>query len=119
MRGAMIVLGAFVLVLLAAPTFLHGDEWEQVPSDSGHGLVPDASAGNQSAMACGLVGTLVKQTAKMRDQGVSEESQLASVDNPKGKLYQLTNGSMLSADTAATLRAGSIARSPTSMSIAR
>jgi hypothetical protein len=57
-------------------------------------------------MACGLVGTLVKQTAKMRDQGVSEESQLASVDNPKGKLYQLTNGSMLSADTAATLRAG-------------
>jgi hypothetical protein len=106
MRGAIIVLGAFVLALLAAPAFLHGDEWEQVPSDSGYGSVPGAPAGNQSAMACGLVGTLVKQTAKMRDQGVSEESQLASVDNPKGKLYQLTNGSMLSADTAATLRAG-------------
>jgi hypothetical protein len=55
-------------------------------------------------MACAMVGALVKQVAKMRDKGVSEESQLASVDN--GKPYQLTNGNMLSAHTATALRAG-------------
>ncbi len=57
-------------------------------------------------MACAMVGALVQQTAKLRDQGVTEESQLASIDKPGGKLYQLTVGNMLSADTAGTLRAG-------------
>ena len=65
-----------------------------------------APAGNKNAMACAMVGALVQQTAKMRDQGVSEQSQVASIDNPSGKLYQLTTGNMLSADTAGTLRAG-------------
>lgn len=101
-----------MLALLAAAAFAQSGEWEQVPSESGQSVAPEggaaagAPAGNQSAMACGMVGALVQQAAKMRDQGVSEESQLASIDNPNGKLYQLTTGNMLSADTAGALRAG-------------
>jgi len=100
------------MALLAAPAFAQNDEWEQVPSDSGQGAATEgggtakASAGDKSAMACAMVGALVRQTAKLRDQGVTEESQLASIDKPGGKLYQLTIGNMLSADTAGTLRAG-------------
>jgi hypothetical protein len=101
-----------VLALLAAPALVHSDEWEQAPSESGQGAAAGSGSaanspmGNKGAMACAMVGALVKQVAKMRDKGVSEESQLASVDNPNGKLYQLTNGNMLSADTAGALRAG-------------
>ena len=99
-------------MLLAARAFAQSDEWERVPSDSGHGVATDgggtamAPARDKSAMACAMVGALVQQTAKLRDQGVTEESQLASIDKPGGKLYQLTVGNMLSADTAGTVRAG-------------
>lgn len=112
MRGTAIAIGGLVLALLVAPALAHSDEWEQVPSESGQGAATEggsaakAPMGNKGAMACGMVGALVQQAAKMRDQGVSEESQLASVDNPNGELYQLTIGNMLSADTAGTLRAG-------------
>jgi hypothetical protein len=112
MRGTAIAIGGLVLALLAAPALVRSDEWEQVPSESGQGAATEgggattAPMGNKGAMACAMVGALVQQAAKMRDKGVSEESQLASVDNPNGKLYQLTVGNMLSADTAGTLRAG-------------
>ena len=101
-----------MLALLAAPALVRSDEWEQVPSESGQGAATEgggaakALAGDKGAMACTLVGAFVQQTAKLRDQGVTEESQLASIDKPNGKLYQLTIGKMLSADTAGTLRAG-------------
>ena len=112
MRATAIAIAGLALALLAAPAFAQNDEWEQVPSDSGQGGATEgggtakASAGDKSAMACAMVGALVRQTAKLRDQGVTEESQLASIDKPGGKLYQLTIGNMLSADTAGTLRAG-------------
>ena len=112
MRRTAIAVAGLVLALLAAPAFVRSDEWEQVPSESSPGAAPEsggaptASMGSKGPMACAMVGALVKQAAKMRDKGVSEESQLASVDNPKGKLYQLTVGNMLPADTAAALRAG-------------
>ena len=99
-------------MLLAARAFAQSDEWEQVPSDSGQGAATEgggtasAPARDKSAMACAMVGALVQQTAKLRDQGVTEESQLASIDKPGGKLYQLTIGNTLSSDTAGTLRAG-------------
>jgi hypothetical protein len=100
-----------MLALLAAPIFAQSDEWEQVPSESGNTAAADgggaanAPAGDKSAMACGMVGVLVQETAKMRDRGVPE-SQLASIDQPSGKLYQLTTGKMLPPDTAGVLRAG-------------
>jgi len=111
MRATAIAIAGLALALLTTQAFAQSDEWEQVPSDSGQGAVEGggtakASAGDKSAMACAMVGALVRQTAKLRDQGVSEESQLASIDKPGGKLYQLTIGNMLSADTAGTLRAG-------------
>ncbi len=112
MRVTAIAIGGLVLALLAAPALVQSDEWEQVPSESGQGAatesggVATAPMGNKGATGCALVGALVQQVAKLRDQGVSEESQLASVDDPNGKLYRLTIGNMLSADTAGTLRAG-------------
>ena len=99
-------------MLLAARAFAQSDEWEQVPADSGYGAATEgggtasAPVRDKSAMACAMVGALVQQTAKLREQGVTEESQLASIDKPGGKLYRLTVGNMLSADTAGTLRAG-------------
>jgi len=110
--GVAIGIGGLALALLAAPAFAQSDDWQHVPSESASGAATEgggtanAPAGSKNAMACAMVGALVQQTAKMRDQGVSEQSQLASIDNPSGKLYQLTTGNMLSADTAGTLRAG-------------
>src|SRR5262245_31823647 len=93
MRGTTVATVGLVLALLAAPALVHSDEWEQAPSESGQGAAAGSGSaanspmGNKDAMACAMVGALVKQVAKMRDKGVSEESQLASVDNPNGKLY--------------------------------
>jgi hypothetical protein len=99
-----------VLALLAVPALARGDDWEQVPSVSDRGA-PTASGAtteplNKSSMACALVGAFVEQTAKQRDKGATQESQLASIDNPNGKLAQLTIGNMLTADTSGMLRAG-------------
>ena len=112
MRGIAIVIAGLALALLAAQVFAQDDEWEQVPSESGRGAATEGGAAakapmeDKGAMACTMVGALVQQVAKLRDQGVSEESQFASIEKPSGKLYQLTIGNMLSADTAGTLRAG-------------
>ena len=107
MRVRAIGIAGLALALLATQAFPQSDQWEQVPSDSGEGGgTARATAGDKSAIACAMVGALVRQTAKLRDEGVTEESQLASIDKPSGKLYQLTIGNMLSADTAGTLRAG-------------
>jgi|GraSoiStandDraft_16_1057320.scaffolds.fasta_scaffold1062578_2 hypothetical protein len=112
MRVRAIGIAGLALALLATQAFAQSDQWEQVPSDSRQGAATQsggtarATAGDKSAIACAMVGALVRQTAKLRDQGVTEESQLASIDKPGGKLYQLTMGNMLSADTAGTLRAG-------------
>jgi len=99
-----------VLALLAAPVFAQGDDWEQVPSAPDQDAVT-ASGGankalNKGSMACTLVGAFVEQTAKERDKGATQESQLTSIDKPNGKLAQLTIGSMLTADTSGMLRAG-------------
>ncbi len=99
-----------MLALLVAPSFARSDEWEQVPSESGQGAAAEGSGaaraptGDKGATGCMMVGALAQQAAKQRDQGVSEQSQLASIDQPNGKLYQLTTGKTLSADTAGTLR---------------
>jgi hypothetical protein len=112
MRATAIAIEGLAMTLLAAPALVRSDQWEQVPSDSGQGSATEGVGtaktppGDKSAMACAMVGALVQQTAKLRDQGVTEESQLSSIDTPSGKLYQLTIGNMLSADTAGTLRAG-------------
>ncbi|HVB82879.1 MAG TPA: hypothetical protein VNE82_23380 [Candidatus Binataceae bacterium] len=112
MRGTAIAIGGLLLVLLAASALAQSDGWERVPSESGHGAategggVAKALSGDKGAMACMMVGALVQQAAKLRDRGVTEESQLASIDQPNGKLHQLTVGKMLSADTAGALRAG-------------
>ena len=72
------------MALVAMPALVASDEWEQVPSDSGQGAASEgadavkAPAADKGAMACTLVGALVQQTAKLRDQGVTEQSQLAS-----------------------------------------
>jgi hypothetical protein len=112
MRGSAIVIGGLILALLAAPGFVRSDEWERVPTVPGQGAETDGGvavkppADDRGAMACSLVAALVQRMAKLRDQGVTEDSQLASIDKPGGRLYQLTVGGMLSADTAGTLRAG-------------
>lgn len=112
MRATAITIAGLALALGLAQAFAQSDEWEQVPSDSGQAAATEdggtakAPMGDKSAMACGMVAMLVQQTAKLRDQGVTEESQFASIDKPSGKLYRLTIGNMLSADTAGTLRAG-------------
>jgi hypothetical protein len=112
MRGTIIVIGGLVLALLAAPAFAQSDDWEQVPSATGqdattaNGAASKALAGNKGSMACTLVGAFVEQTAKQRDKGATQESQLASIDKPNGKLAQLTIGNMLTADTSGMLRAG-------------
>ena len=112
MRATAIGIAGLALASLVSQGFAQGDEWEQVPPDTGQGVTTqgrgmvNAPAGDRSAMACAMVGALVQQTAKLRDQGVTEESQLASIDKPGGRLYQFTVGYTLSADTAGTLRAG-------------
>ena len=123
MRGAAITAAALMALLACAarpPTLLAQDgDWEQVPSSGG----PNASAGNAAASdsagngtaapadardraACATVGSLAQELAKMRDAGVSEQSQLDSIDQPNGKLHRLTTGNRLPAATAAKLRAG-------------
>jgi hypothetical protein len=106
MRGTAIVIAGLALALLAASAFAQSDDWEQVPSESGHGAASALVAKNKGGMACTLVATMVEQAAKLRDTGVTEESQLANVDSPNGTLSQLSIGSVLSADSAGTLRAG-------------
>jgi hypothetical protein len=112
MRATAIAIGGLMLALLAMQAFAQSGEWERVPSESSPGaasggsVAANAPAENRGAMACSFVATLVQQMAKLRDQGVTEEAQLASIDKPGGKLYRLTVGGMLSADTAGTLRAG-------------
>jgi hypothetical protein len=111
MRESAIVIGGLILALLAAPGFAHSDEWERVPTVPGQGAETDGGvavkppANDRGATACSLVAALVQRMAKLRDQGVSEDSQLAGIDKPGGRLYQLTVGGMLSADTAGALRA--------------
>jgi hypothetical protein len=101
------------------PTLLaQYDDWEQVPSSG----TPNASAGNGASSdgagigaaapadardraSCATVGSFALQLAKMRDAGASEQSQLDSIDRPNGKLYRLTAGNGLPAETAAALRA--------------
>jgi hypothetical protein len=99
-----------VLALLAVPAFARGDDWERVPSAPDQGAATASGAAtkalNKSSMACTLVGAFVEQTAKQRDKGATQESQLASIDKPNGKLAQLTIGNMLTADTSGMLRAG-------------
>jgi hypothetical protein len=99
-----------VLALLAVPAFARGDDWERVPSAPHQGAATASGAAtkalNKSSMACTLVGAFVEQTAKQRDKGATQESQLASIDKPNGKLAQLTIGNMLTADTSGMLRAG-------------
>ena len=101
-----------MVALVASACFAQSDDWEQVPSQTDHETPvgsPGAGAsttGSKAAMACALVGAMVRQIAIFRDKGISEESQLASIDNPSGKLYQLTIGNMLAADTAGSLRSG-------------
>jgi hypothetical protein len=99
-----------VLALFAAPALAQGDDWEQVPSAPDQGAATASGATtktlNKSSMACTLVGAFVEQTAKQRDKGATQESQLASIDKPNGKLAQLTIGNMLTADTSGMLRAG-------------
>ena len=99
-----------MLALFAAPALAQGDDWEQVPSAPDQGAATASGATtktlNKSSMACTLVGAFVEQTAKQRDKGATQESQLASIDKPNGKLAQLTIGNMLTADTSGMLRAG-------------
>ena len=99
-----------MLALLAVPAFARGDDWERVPSAPDQGAAAASGAAtkalNKSSMACTLVGAFVEQTAKQRDKGATQESQLASIDKPNGKLAQLTIGNMLTADTSGMLRAG-------------
>jgi hypothetical protein len=112
MRGTSILIGGLMLALLAAPAFAQSDEWEQVPSEPGQGaaagggVAAKSPAEGKGAMACSLVAALVRRAAKLRDQGVTEDGQLASIDKPGGRLHQLTVGGMLSAGTAGALRAG-------------
>ena len=99
-----------MLALLAVPAFARGDDWERVPSAPDQGAATASGAAtkalNKSSMACTLVGAFVEQTARQRDKGATQESQLASIDKPNGKLAQLTIGNMLTADTSGMLRAG-------------
>ncbi len=95
-----------MLALLVAPRFARSDEWEQVPSEPESGGAAEALAGNKGRLACTLVGAFVEETAKLRDKGMTEQSQLDNIDKPNGKLSRLTVGGMLSGDTSGTLRAG-------------
>jgi hypothetical protein len=101
-----------MLALLAALAFAQSDEWEQVPSEPNQSAAPEGgvavkpSAGGKGAMVCSLVAALAERMAKLRDQGVTKDAQLANVDKPGGKLYELTVSGMLPPATAGALRAG-------------
>jgi len=123
MRGAAITMTALMSILactVRVPTlFAQGDDWEQVPSSASPNASADsgASSGNSDSgaaastedkgqTACAMVGSLAQELAKMRDAGITEQSQLDSIDQPNGRLYRLTTGNRLTAETAARLRAG-------------
>lgn len=101
-----------MLALLAALAFAQSDEWEQVPSEPNQSAAPEGRvaikppADGKGAMACSLAAALAERMAKLRDQGVTKDSQLATVDKPGGKLYELTVAGMLPPATAGALRAG-------------
>lgn len=99
-----------MLALLAALAFAQDDDWVRVPSSpsqgavSGGGDAANAPAGGNESPACAMAAAFVEKTAKLRDKGVTKQSQLDSIDNPNGKPSGLAGGKP-SADIGA-LRAG-------------
>lgn len=111
MRATIIATGGLVLALLAAPAFAQDDDWVRVPSSpsqgaaSGSGDAANAPAGGNGSPACAMAAAFVEETAKLRDKGVTKQSQLDSIDNPNGKPSGLAGGKPF-ADIGDALRAG-------------
>jgi len=99
----------FSLIFMAVVT--RSDEWEQVPAEpgpaaSGKNSPEGAPANVKAATGCMMVGAFAQEAARLRDSGVTEDSQLASIDKPGGRLYRLTESASLSAAARSAVRAG-------------
>jgi hypothetical protein len=106
-----IAITVLIFSLIFAGALARSDEWEQVPPDYGQvapgkNNMDGAPLSAKAGMACTMVGAFAQEAAKLRDKGVSEKSQLASIDKPGGKLYQLTVAARLSAAAGSAVRAG-------------
>ena len=106
-----VAIAVLIFSVISASALAQSDEWEQVPSESAQvaankNNTDGASIGAKAGMACTMVGAFAQEAAKLRDKGVSEKSQLASIDEPGGKLYQLTVGASLSPAAGSAVRAG-------------
>jgi hypothetical protein len=105
-----LAIAVLMVSLLSAAAVAQNDEWEQVPAEPGPAEtgkinIPGPSGTPDAGTGCGMVGAFAQEAAKLRDAGVSEETQLASIDKPGGKLYRLTERAALSADTRSEVRA--------------
>ncbi len=103
------------MLLAAVPA--RGQDWEQVPSEAAT-AAPEAPASDNGVLkellaptavkantGCKLVGQFAEETAKARDKGSSEASQLKTVDDPHGTLYKLAAANRLPDGAANTVSA--------------
>jgi hypothetical protein len=102
--------GCLLAMFVAAPALAQGGDWQRVPPAAEPGAMPNLPAGTagalggmlgnwvgKSSLGCELIGRLADEAAKARDKGVSEQSQLKTVDDSNGKLHTLAAASHLPA----------------------
>jgi hypothetical protein len=105
------------LLMLTGAAAAQDEGWEQVPSEpaagapalsaTGSSLLKGllATAPGKTDVGCKLVAQFAAETAKARDKGVSEESQLKTVDDPHGTLFKLASSNRLPSGTSSTMSA--------------
>ena len=74
-----LIIAAFIAALMLLPTLSRAEDWEQVPSgrDPGSQRITPAQRGK----VCEAVGIFANVAATLRDQGVTEERELARMDS--------------------------------------
>ena len=74
-----LIIAAFVAAFILVPTLSRAEDWEQVPSgrEPGNQMITPAQRGK----VCEAVGMFANIAATLRDQGVTEERQLARMDS--------------------------------------
>lgn len=110
MKTRVTAIAGFLLLMLGAAVALaQSGDWQRVPS-----ALPSMSGalggmlgkfGGKSNIECTLVARLAEDAAKARDKGVSEQTQLKTVDDPHSTFQTIAAASHLPAGTTQALSA--------------
>lgn len=109
MKRRVTAIAGFLLLMSGAAALAQGGDWQRVPSGlpSMSGALGGmlGSFGHKSNLECTLAARLAEDAAKARDKGVSEQTQLKTVDDPHGTFQTIAAASHLPAGTTRALSA--------------